>query len=92
MKPRKISDVVDVVLALVPAEEKKFRELLEDVKMDAAFKAPEMQFLSWKKFGEVLEDALGEDIAALEGWKAEVAKVFFGPTEEDVAASTDVRQ
>lgn len=76
---RNLIDVIDQMLAVIPATEVRLRLGLESSKQSAAYTSPETIGLRWIDAAERLQNAIGDDfdgIVTENGWKLQVMKIW----------------
>lgn len=73
---RSIQDVIDAMVAVIPADKSDFLQRLQWIKNDAGFKAPELMRVSW----EHLANAVNEFIPypPVEDWQKQVVSILAG--------------
>lgn len=79
---RKLTEVIDNMVDLIPNHEINFITELESMRSSAAYCAPEQMVQWWLAVAHLLEDELGEE-APTSGWEFEVWKEWMGPTWEE---------
>lgn len=83
MSKRRIDDVIDQVLELVPEDEKTFRVRLERVQFNAGFVAPEIRGKCWREGQAVMLEHLPHDPSKLNDWQRKVVAIWKGEPDGD---------
>lgn len=88
---RDLVQVIDLMLAEVPAEEKVFRERLLDCRSSAAYSAPELMGCRWRATANVLLEELGAEPKPEGTWQRRVKEVWFDGPAPDVVMKGSAR-
>lgn len=72
---RRLYDVIDQMLPLIPKDKKSLRIALLSIKDSALFAPPENQAIWWKQTAVVLAEQIGQP---KEGWHHQIANIMRG--------------
>ena len=78
---RNISEVIDQMISKVPQDNSKIILLLEKIKEDVSFTAPEAMFIRWRQVSLILQ---GEMSNPTENWQYEVLSIFSTEPFEEI--------
>ena len=73
---RKLEDVIEAMLAKIPADQQSFRLKLNSIRRSLNYCAPEQLGFWWHETGNALVDELGVPHKAVE-WKTQVTAIWM---------------
>ena len=82
---RRLDEVIDLIIAELPEDEKTLRDRLTDVKNSYQFRPPEMWRVSWEEAGLAFEERFGNAVPE-EPWELKIYSIWMRRPEGDFPA------
>ena len=86
MADRKITEVIQQLLEIIPDRYPHARRRLESISRDSLFRAPEIMYESWGELSEALHSMFDGEQPCVE-WQIRVCEIMTTKTREELGLS-----